>query len=334
MSSEVAAPPRPTQDVQWTRCPSCDAFVYHKRLKRNLGVCPECNYHFRLGVNERLTQLLDEGSFDDLSGDIQPVDPLSFADSKPYRQRLEEAQRKTGHPEGAPPALPPDLRLDHPVDGVDLVVGVVVDLPEPREGGGGVHRMIEGQVELGHVEQGQRVARVGLGELLRRGEGILGTLRGAVDLEQSPPRAQAVRIALDRLPDVPDRVLRIAGRVRGVRELDERADVVRPELHGLPERAGRILQPVLVQERVAVFAPRVRVLRLELDRLREVVRRAGQVELRSGLAREPEEAHVVGAVAQPALGGLAGGAEVALLVQRVRLAGVLGFRRHASDTTR
>jgi acyl-CoA carboxylase subunit beta len=101
LSSEVAAPARPTQDVQWTRCPSCDAFVYHKRLKRNLGVCPECNYHFRLGVHERLGQLLDEGSFEDLSGDIKPVDPLSFADSKPYPQRLEEAQRKTGHPEGA-----------------------------------------------------------------------------------------------------------------------------------------------------------------------------------------------------------------------------------------
>jgi acetyl-CoA carboxylase carboxyl transferase subunit beta len=101
LSAEVAAPPRPTQEVQWTRCPSCDAFVYHKRLKRNLGVCPECNYHFRLGVHERLAQLLDEGSFEDLSGDIKPVDPLAFADSKPYPQRLEEAQRKTGHPEGA-----------------------------------------------------------------------------------------------------------------------------------------------------------------------------------------------------------------------------------------
>jgi acyl-CoA carboxylase subunit beta len=101
LSSEVAAPPRTSQEIQWTRCPSCDAFVYHKRLKRNLGVCPECNYHFRLGVHDRLTQLLDEGTFEDLSGDIQPVDPLSFSDSKPYPKRLEDAQRKTGHPEGA-----------------------------------------------------------------------------------------------------------------------------------------------------------------------------------------------------------------------------------------
>ncbi len=101
MASEVATPARASQEVQWTKCPSCDAFVYHKRLKRNLGVCPECNYHFRLGVQERLAQLLDEGSFEDMSGDIEPVDALGFADSKPYTQRLADAQRKTGNREGA-----------------------------------------------------------------------------------------------------------------------------------------------------------------------------------------------------------------------------------------
>ncbi len=101
MSSEVAAPPRPSQEVQWTKCPSCDAFVYHKRLKRNLGVCPECNYHFRLSVKERLAQLLDDGSFEELGEEIEPVDALSFADTKPYVQRIQEAQRKTGFREGA-----------------------------------------------------------------------------------------------------------------------------------------------------------------------------------------------------------------------------------------
>jgi len=119
LSSEVAAPPRPAQDVQWTKCPSCDAFVYHKRLKRNLGVCPECNYHFRLGVRERLAQLLDEGSFEDLSASIEPVDPLSFADSKPYSERLAAAQKKTGNREGA-------LYGAATIDGNPLVV-VIMD---------------------------------------------------------------------------------------------------------------------------------------------------------------------------------------------------------------
>jgi acetyl-CoA carboxylase carboxyl transferase subunit beta len=95
------APPKPADEVRWTKCPSCDAFVYHKRLERNHKVCPECNYHFRLPVRERLAQLLDAGSFTEMSGDIEPVDALGFADSKPYPARLAEAQRKTGNREGA-----------------------------------------------------------------------------------------------------------------------------------------------------------------------------------------------------------------------------------------
>jgi acyl-CoA carboxylase subunit beta len=101
LSSEVAAPPKATAETQWTKCPSCDAFVYFKRLRRNLGVCPECNHHFRLPVRERLAQLLDEGSFVDMSDALEPIDVLGFTDSKPYTQRVEEAQRKTGNREGA-----------------------------------------------------------------------------------------------------------------------------------------------------------------------------------------------------------------------------------------
>ena len=72
----VATVPRASEDVRWTKCPSCDAFVYHKRLERNLKVCPECNYHFRLPVRDRINQLVDEGSFTDLSQDIEPIDAL------------------------------------------------------------------------------------------------------------------------------------------------------------------------------------------------------------------------------------------------------------------
>src|SRR5260370_9802717 len=80
LASETATAPKTKADeVQWTRCPSCEAFVYHKRLKRNLGVCPECNYHFRLPVRERLAPLLDEGGVTDPSHGIFPVHPLAFA---------------------------------------------------------------------------------------------------------------------------------------------------------------------------------------------------------------------------------------------------------------
>jgi acyl-CoA carboxylase subunit beta len=85
-----------TGTAQWLKCPACDAFVYGKRLERNLKVCPECHYHFRLSVDDRLGQLLDPDSFEELGGDIESVDVLGFVDSKPYPVRLEEARKKTG----------------------------------------------------------------------------------------------------------------------------------------------------------------------------------------------------------------------------------------------
>lgn len=88
-------------DNQWAKCPACDAFVYAKRLARNLKVCPDCNHHLRLSVDERLGQLLDDGTFEDLSGDVGSVDVLGFVDTKPYPQRLDEARQKTGRNDAA-----------------------------------------------------------------------------------------------------------------------------------------------------------------------------------------------------------------------------------------
>ena len=112
--AEVASPSREVS-AEWRRCPACEAFVYHKRLKRNLGVCPECNHHFRLRIRERLAQLLDEGSFEELSGDLEPVDALSFVDTKPYPERIAQAQRKTGFKSGA-------LYGTGTIDGLPIVV--------------------------------------------------------------------------------------------------------------------------------------------------------------------------------------------------------------------
>ncbi len=88
-------------DTQWVKCPSCDAYLYAKRLIRNLKVCPECNHHLRLTVDERLGQLLDEGAFEDLTGGVGSVDVLSFVDSKSYVDRLAEARKKTGRSDAA-----------------------------------------------------------------------------------------------------------------------------------------------------------------------------------------------------------------------------------------
>jgi acetyl-CoA carboxylase carboxyl transferase subunit beta len=99
--AELAAAPARAASAEWRRCPACEAFVYHKRLKRNLHVCPECNHHFRLRLRDRVDQLLDDGSFEELSGDLEPQDALSFVDSKPYPERIAAAQSKAGAKSGA-----------------------------------------------------------------------------------------------------------------------------------------------------------------------------------------------------------------------------------------
>ena len=80
----------------WEKCPSCQAPLYRAELMQNAYVCPGCNYHFRIGARERIKQLLDEGTVTELAADVWPVDALKFCDSKPYVQRLAEAQKKTG----------------------------------------------------------------------------------------------------------------------------------------------------------------------------------------------------------------------------------------------
>jgi acetyl-CoA carboxylase carboxyl transferase subunit beta len=87
--------------VEWQRCPACDAFVHHKLLKRRLHVCPECNHHFRLEMRARMSHILDEDSFGELSDGIEVVDVLSFVDSRSYVERIEEARKQSSTDAGA-----------------------------------------------------------------------------------------------------------------------------------------------------------------------------------------------------------------------------------------
>jgi acetyl-CoA carboxylase carboxyl transferase subunit beta len=86
---------------RWAKCPRCAAFIYNKRLDKNLKVCPECTHHFRLSARERVAFLLDAGSFRELDADLTPGDPLGFVDSKPYTARIADNREKSGVSEAA-----------------------------------------------------------------------------------------------------------------------------------------------------------------------------------------------------------------------------------------
>lgn len=89
-----------TAAADWVVCPGCSAMLYGRRLWRNLKVCQECGYHHRLSAGERVGQLFDAGSVELLDFPVSTEDILSFADTKPYLERLEQARQKTGLREG------------------------------------------------------------------------------------------------------------------------------------------------------------------------------------------------------------------------------------------
>jgi acetyl-CoA carboxylase carboxyl transferase subunit beta len=80
----------------WIKCARCDAQLYRNELERNLNVCPKCDNHMRIGARKRLDVFLDPDSQQEFAGNLEPEDPLKFRDSKKYRDRIVQAQKKTG----------------------------------------------------------------------------------------------------------------------------------------------------------------------------------------------------------------------------------------------
>lgn len=74
--------------------------VYAKRLDRGQRVCPECGRHHRQTAHERVEQLFDGGSVCYIDPPVHSTDPLSFTDSLPYPDRLQEARRRSSLEEG------------------------------------------------------------------------------------------------------------------------------------------------------------------------------------------------------------------------------------------
>src|SRR5205814_2882438 len=71
----------------WMRCPECGEMLFRKVVEEALNVCPGCNYHFRVNARERIGQLVDPDSFEEMFSDIEPADPLKFVDRKAYKDR-------------------------------------------------------------------------------------------------------------------------------------------------------------------------------------------------------------------------------------------------------
>jgi len=80
----------------WIKCPGCTQIIYNKDLDKNQQVCPKCAHHFRISAADRLRSLFDNGQWTEHFPGLTSNDPLTFTDTKPYRERLRSTIAKTG----------------------------------------------------------------------------------------------------------------------------------------------------------------------------------------------------------------------------------------------
>ena len=82
-------------DGMWYKTPG-GSIVHIRELKNNSYVCPEDDYHVRIGSKEYYEILFDNKSFKEYDADILSEDPLKFTDTKSYKDRVKKTIKATG----------------------------------------------------------------------------------------------------------------------------------------------------------------------------------------------------------------------------------------------
>ena len=82
------------ENSDWTSC--CKGPILKKDLEENLWVCDSCGKHHRISCRQRFDIIFGKNSYEILDTPTPLEDPLNWVDTKSYKDRLKEAQRKTG----------------------------------------------------------------------------------------------------------------------------------------------------------------------------------------------------------------------------------------------
>ena len=114
----IHTPTKEKKDVPdglWYKTPS-GKIIHIRELKNNAFVCPDDDYHVRIGSKEYFEILFDKNKFTELDKNLSSADPLKFIDSKPYPGRIKASQKKT--------QLKDAVRIaSGKMDGIDVTIG-------------------------------------------------------------------------------------------------------------------------------------------------------------------------------------------------------------------
>lgn len=92
----------------WYKSPT-GKIVESEELARNAYVSPEDDYHVRIGSKEYFELLFDDNTFTEFNAGLSSKDPLRFEDTKKYKDRLVEANKKTGLSDAVRTAYGPSM---------------------------------------------------------------------------------------------------------------------------------------------------------------------------------------------------------------------------------
>lgn len=80
----------------WIKCSSCEEVIYKRELEKNLHVCAQCGFHFRIKSSDYIKYLLDDSHFDEFNTELGSIDFLKFKAKKRYSDQIKAAVKKTG----------------------------------------------------------------------------------------------------------------------------------------------------------------------------------------------------------------------------------------------
>lgn len=81
-------------DGLWFKTPN-GSIIHTRELKSNSFVCPDDEFHVKIGSKEYFEILFDQNKFKELDAKMKSGDPLKFTDTKPYGARITATIEKT-----------------------------------------------------------------------------------------------------------------------------------------------------------------------------------------------------------------------------------------------
>lgn len=79
-------------DGLFQKCVKCNEILYTEDVVTNYYICPHCGSYFRISPRERLSMVLDKGTYKEWNADLPVSDPLNFPG---YKTKIEHVKQVT-----------------------------------------------------------------------------------------------------------------------------------------------------------------------------------------------------------------------------------------------